>query len=72
MTILSFGPVSNATKDGLSTPWFPIIVGGAVLASMWIRYFRADNKAQVPKTTLITISAGCFLMMVIGIWGLVR
>jgi hypothetical protein len=48
------------------------MVGTAVLVSLWVRFYKEEEKAQVPKTVLIGISAGCLVMIAIGIWGYVH
>jgi hypothetical protein len=71
MTILQ-GPVSSATRGGTLGPWFSIAIGSFVLLTLWIRYAKSEEKAEIPRGNLVGITVICLVFIVFGVWELFR
>ena len=66
------GPVSNAAHGGSIHPWLSIGVGGLVMATLWIRYFKIPKKSEVSTGALLGITAICLVFIATGVWELFR
>ena len=66
------GPVSNAANGGKISPWFAIVVGGAVLITAWTKYLKGEVREDAHLGILVGISAICTLFIVTGLWGLLH
>jgi hypothetical protein len=73
MMFLFFGPVSSATPNGQGFlfSWFLIIAGGYIGISAW-RYYLKRRDANVPILNLFGISGVSLVLIVAGIWELLR
>lgn len=68
--MMLFGPVSNAAHGGRVDPWFSIAVGGFVLIATWTKHLKAELRQGTRLSTLLGISAICFVFLATGVWEL--
>ena len=70
--MICFGPVSQASHGGRSSPAFDLIVGFAVLALTWIGYIRTQKRTEVSIWIAIGISVICGVFIYSGIIEMLR
>ena len=74
MSFMLLGPISSASRNGQGPlfSWFLILVGGFVAVGAWRRYLGRRSGIEVPMANLLGVSGICLILILAGVWELLR